>query len=211
MKPETESSARRVRPLRVLRPGPREEHGPQEGQRTWSRTDNKEYTSYTSFSSSLSPPNLSHRRKGFSCLPSPATPKLPKVAMTRSEAAEGGAAPETKGDVIGATAASSLHSNLGAAGGASPATSAERVDFKVSPSRYNVFLVMDLSRDWRFRTLFSWIGTAGWQACHRECVGRRCRSSRRSITQWLRWMAPRRRSSTTFAEVGTAPNFDAQG
>jgi hypothetical protein len=67
--------------------------------------------------------------------------------MTGSEAAEGGATPETKGDAVGATAAAGLHSNLGAAGGASPTTSAERVDFKVSPSRYIVFLVVDLSQD----------------------------------------------------------------
>jgi hypothetical protein len=74
-------------------------------------------------------------------------PKLPKAAMTQSEAAEGGAAPETKGDAVQATATASLHSSLGAAGEASPTASAERVDFKVSPSRYNVFLVVDLSRD----------------------------------------------------------------
>jgi hypothetical protein len=67
--------------------------------------------------------------------------------MTRSEAAEGGAAPETKGDAVGATATAGLHSNLDAVGGASPTASAERVDFKVSPLRYNVFLVVDLSRD----------------------------------------------------------------
>jgi hypothetical protein len=67
--------------------------------------------------------------------------------MTRSKAAEGGTTPETKMDAVGATAAAGLHSNLGAAGGASPAASAERVDFKVSPSLYNVFLVVDLSRD----------------------------------------------------------------
>jgi hypothetical protein len=67
--------------------------------------------------------------------------------MTQSEAAEGGAAPETKGDVVRATAATGLHSNVGAASGASPTASAERVNFKVSPSRYNVFLVVDLSRD----------------------------------------------------------------
>jgi hypothetical protein len=74
-------------------------------------------------------------------------PKLPKTTMTRSEAAEGGAAPETKGDAVGATAAAGIHSNLGAVGGANPAVSAERVNFKVSPSWYNVFLVVDLSRD----------------------------------------------------------------
>jgi hypothetical protein len=67
--------------------------------------------------------------------------------MTRSEAAEGGAAPETKGDAVRETAVASLHSNQGAVGGASPAASAEHVDFKVIPSRCNVFLVMDLSRD----------------------------------------------------------------
>jgi hypothetical protein len=67
--------------------------------------------------------------------------------MTRSEAAEGGAAPETKGDAVRATAAVGLHSSLGVAGGASPTASVELVDFKVSPSRYNVFLVVDLSRD----------------------------------------------------------------
>jgi hypothetical protein len=67
--------------------------------------------------------------------------------MTRSEAVEGGAAPETKGDAVRATAAAGLHSSLGATGGASPAASAERVDFKVSHLRYNVFLVVDLSRD----------------------------------------------------------------
>jgi hypothetical protein len=66
--------------------------------------------------------------------------------MTRSKAAEGGAAPETKGDAVWATAAAGLHSNLVVAGGASPIASAERVDFKVSPSWYNVFLVVDLSR-----------------------------------------------------------------
>jgi hypothetical protein len=60
---------------------------------------------------------------------------LLKAAMTRSKAAKGGAATEMKGDAIGATAATDLHSNLGAAGGASPAASAERVDFKESPSR----------------------------------------------------------------------------
>jgi hypothetical protein len=65
--------------------------------------------------------------------------------MTRSEAAEGGAAPEMKGDAVRATAAAGLHSSLGAAGGASPTASAERVDLKVSPSRYTVFLVVDLS------------------------------------------------------------------
>jgi hypothetical protein len=67
--------------------------------------------------------------------------------MTRSEAAEGGATPETKGDAVRATAAAGLQSSQGATGGASPAVSAERVDFKVSPLRYNVFLVVVLSRD----------------------------------------------------------------
>jgi hypothetical protein len=67
--------------------------------------------------------------------------------MTRSEAAVGGAAPETKGDAVRATAAAGLHNSLCVAGGASPAASADRVDFKVSPSRFNVFLVVDLSRD----------------------------------------------------------------
>jgi hypothetical protein len=67
--------------------------------------------------------------------------------MTRSEAAEGGAAPETKDDVVRVTTAAGLHSILGAASGASLTASAERVDFKVSASRYNVFLVVDFSRD----------------------------------------------------------------
>jgi hypothetical protein len=67
--------------------------------------------------------------------------------MTRSEAAEGGAAPEMKGDAVRATAGAGLYSSLGAAGGASPAASAESVDLKVSPLWYNAFLVVDLSRD----------------------------------------------------------------
>jgi hypothetical protein len=79
--------------------------------------------------------------------------------MTRSEVAEGGAAPETKGDAVGATATAGLHSNLGAAGGASLAASAERVNFKVSPSRYNVFrrdvarlkILNSVFLDWDYR------------------------------------------------------------
>jgi hypothetical protein len=66
--------------------------------------------------------------------------------MTRSDASGDGGAPQTKGDAVEATAAAGLHSNLGDAGGAIPAASAESVALKVSPSRHNEFLVVDLSR-----------------------------------------------------------------
>jgi hypothetical protein len=66
--------------------------------------------------------------------------------MTRSDALGDGGAPQTKGGAVEATAAAGLHSNLGDAGGAIPAASAESVALKVSPSRHNEFLVMDLSR-----------------------------------------------------------------
>jgi hypothetical protein len=104
---------------------------------------NRQHGIYYSFDSSLPPtPSLQSRLP-----PSPATPKLLKVVMTRSEAAVGSAASETKGDAVRATIAAGLHSSLGAAGGETPTASTDRVDFKVSPSRFNVFLVVDSSRD----------------------------------------------------------------
>jgi hypothetical protein len=66
--------------------------------------------------------------------------------MTRSDASGDGSAPQTKGDVVEATAAAGLHSNLGDAGGAIQTASAESVALKVSPSRHNEFLVVDLSQ-----------------------------------------------------------------
>jgi hypothetical protein len=67
-------------------------------------------------------------------------------SMTRSDASGDGGALQTKGDAVEATTAAGLHSNQGDAGGAIPAASAESVALKVSPSRHNVFLVVDLSR-----------------------------------------------------------------
>jgi hypothetical protein len=71
---------------------------------------------------------------------------LQMAAMTRSDASGDGGAPQRKGDAVEATAAAGLHSNLGDAGGAIPAASAESVASKVSPARHNEFLVVDLSR-----------------------------------------------------------------